>query len=616
MMNPSNKLLSDIVAFRTYAKHLPVQERRETLEETINRDMMMNLEKFPKLSKEIIKSFQKVHELKVMPSMRAMQFGGEAILKNNIRSYNCSYTPIDDTRVFGEILFILLSGTGVGFSVQTHHINRLHKLQTPRDEGIFVVQDSIAGWAQALDVLMESYYYGRIRPIYDFSKVRPKGSYLVTTGAKAPGPEPLRIMLNIVEEKLKKAVGRKLTSIELHDIVCIIADSVLAGGIRRAALISLFDRNDQAMLECKHNDWWVKHPYRARANNSAMFPRDITTKEEFFHVYDMCIKSNAGEPGFCWTNDLEMGMNPCVEIALRSQQFCNLSSVNQTGIETKKELLERVYAASVLGTLQAAYTDFPYIRDIWRETTEREALLGISFTGIADSKIPDEWLEEAALLAVETNKKIAAKLGINPAARVTCVKPEGSASCVFGSSSGIHARHSEYYLRRVRMNKNDALAVYLKNTIPELVEDDKMSASGVVVTIPQHSPEGAITREMETAKSLLDRVFSYHKNWIVPGHIDGPNTHNVSVTVSYKVEEIDYLRERLWEDRDKYSGISLLPYSDANYEQAPFEECDKETFEKFNAMVKEIDLTKVLEQEDATNRTSVVACSGGACEII
>lgn len=616
-MNQSNKLLSDLVAFRTYAKHLPNFGRREVFEETLNRNMQMHLDKFPKLSRDIVKSFQKVHELKVMPSMRALQFGGQAILKNNVRSYNCSFLHIDNERAFAEALFLLLSGTGVGYSVQRRHVNKLPSVQVPREEGEFFVHDSINGWAQSVEVLFDAYFFGSIRPVFNFSNIRDKGSYLVTTGAKAPGPAPLKYMLEQVEIRLRAAIGRRLRPLEIHDIMCLIADCVLSGGIRRAAMIVLFDRTDDEMLKCKHGTWWEKHPYRARANNTGVLPRDAVSKEQFRHLYEMCIESKAGEPGLKWTNDPNLGTNPCAEISLNTNQFCNLTTINQTGVKDKKDWLNRVYAATMLGTLQAAYTDFPYLRPIWKETTEHEALLGVSCTGIADAsgQISAEWLKEGATLAKEVNEKYARKLGINPAARITTIKPEGTASCVLGSSSGIHARHSEYYLRRVRMNKDDALAMYLKSTIPELVEDDVFSASGVVVTIPQESPEGAIVRSVESARSLFERTIFYHDNWIKPGHRAGLNTHNVSVTISYKEEEVEELFELLWKYRDQYTAVSLLPYSDHTYTQAPFEECDKVTFDKYNAMVREIDLTKVQEADDNTNRVEQLACSGGACEV-
>lgn len=614
-MNGSNKLLSDIVAFRTYAKFLPHLGRRESLAETINRNMTMHLDRFPKLSKDIIKSYQRVHDLEVMPSMRAMQFSGEAIIKNHARQYNCSAAPIDDIRAFGEALYLLLSGVGFGFSVQKHHVNQLPAIKMPREEGYFVIHDSIQGWAQALDVLVEAYFLGRIRPQFDFGNIRPKGSYLVTTGAKAPGPEPLRKMLEMVETKLKAAMGRKLRPIEAHDIVCIISDAVLAGGIRRAALISLFDRDDEEMLKSKHGEWWNTAPWRARANNSVVLPRELVTKEEFDHIFKMCKDSNSGEPGFFWTNEINYLTNPCCEIALNPNQFCNLTTINQTGIRNEKDFLNRVYAATLIGTLQASYTSFDYLRPVWQNTTEREALLGVSFTGIADNAgiVTPELLQKGAALALEVNEKYAKKLGINVAARIGTVKPEGSASCVVGSSSGIHARHAEHYIRRVRMNKDDALAVYLKATIPDLVEDDMFSSTGVVVSIPQESPKGAITRHEETALSLMDRVLMYRKNWIEPTHRSGLNKHNVSVTISVKEEEWSDLREQMWKHRDSYSGISLLPFDGGSYTQAPFEDCTKDKYEEMSGLVKEIDLRLVKEEVDNTSRIEQLACVGGAC---
>lgn len=931
-MNNSNKLLSDIVAFRTYAKFLPHLGRRESFEETINRNMAMHLDRFPKLSKEILKAYSNVHSAYVMPSMRGMQFAGDAVLKNNVRLYNCSFANIDDVRVFGEAVFILLSGAGFGFSVQKRHVSRLPKVVGTREEGTFIVQDSILGWAQAVDVLMESYLFGRVRPAFDFSHIRPKGSYLVTTGAKAPGPEPLKKALELVEGRLKAAIGRKLSSIEVYDIVCILSDAVYAGGIRRAALIALFDKFDEEMLKAKQGDWWVKTPWRARSNNSAVLLRSETTREEYDHVFNACKNSGSGEPGFIWTNNLDMGNNPCqpswapiltpegikkledvnvgdevwsgarwtrvtkkwstgikdvykittnagrfygtlnhkvfqngervevgeaiaidpcvpnarrfvkwdkqdimdglmigdgskhkasnnlrvlfigdkdgdyhhsevkdligkhrpgisdkaweitttitaeelpktynrsipdrfyygnfekkagflrglfsangcvtrgriqykgsskflveqvqdmlssmgiqsslvvnkpstikhtngeyiskesynliiynhsvefmscigflqdykneqdirnakskglssaikereyisteevfditveaeehsywtggllvsncAEVGLNSMQFCNLTTINQTGVETEKHLMDRVHAATFLGTLQATYTDFPYLRPGWKEMTEKEALLGVSFTGVADNAkfITNDLLIKAAKYAIEVNQKYAAKLGINPAARVTTLKPEGTSSCVLGSSSGVHTRFADYYIRRIRMNKDDALAVYLKNVIPDLVEDDKMG-SGVVVSVPQESPQGSLVRSNETALTAFYRALQYNSTWITYGHVSGDNKNNVSVTISVKDEEWDELREAMWDNRMGYNGVSLLPYDGGTYIQAPFEECTEETFKQMEELVKNVDLKYVREEEDNTNRIEQLACVGGVCEI-
>lgn len=615
-MNTSNKLLSDITAFRTYAKYIQHLGRRETLEETINRNMTMHLDRFPKLSKDIVKAYTRVHDLKAMPSMRALQFSGDAVLKNNARQYNCSFAHIKDVEIFSEIMFLLLSGVGVGYSVQKRHTSQLPKVTLPREEGKYVVHDSIIGWADSFNALFQAYFYGRIRPVFDLTPVRPKGSYLVTTGARAPGPEPLRKALEEVEKRLKEALGRQLNPIELHDIICIMSDAVLAGGIRRAALIALFDRDDTEMLRCKSGDWWVKHPYRARANNSAILPTQEVTKDEFLHIYNICKDSKAGEPGFSWSNNLDLGYNPCHEISLNSNQFCNLSTINMTGIKDKRDYLNRVYTAALIGTLQASYTDFPYLRPIWKQTTDLEALLGVSCTGVADAgKIDPEWLEEGAKLVLEVNEKYAKKIGINLAARTTAIKPEGTSSCVLGSSSGVHARHGGYYLRRVRMNKSDALGQYLSNVIPELVEEDVTSSTGLVVTIPQQSPEGAILRDNESAFDLLDRAIMFNQQWINPGHRSGDNKHNVSTTISVKDEEWDKLGELLWRNRKNYTGISLLPFDGGTYKQAPFETCSKQMYEKYSELVKEVDLKEVREEEDNTQRVEQLACSGGLCEL-
>lgn len=615
--NESNKLLSEIVAFRTYAKYIPHLQRRETLQETTNRTMNMHLEKFPRLSNEITKAFSLVHELKIMPSMRSMQFSGEAISSNNARSYNCSFVNISYERSFSEILFLLLSGTGVGFSVQSRHISKLPVVRKPKEEGYYRVHDSIEGWAEALNQIINAYFYGAIRPDFDFSAIRPKGSYLVTTGAKAPGSEPLRHMLTQVDKMFASAVGRKLRPIEVHDIGCMIADCVLAGGIRRAALISLFDKDDDEMLKCKSGSWWEKHPYRARANNSVVLHREETTKEEFDYIIKMCEESKAGEPGIFWTNDYDYGTNPCAEISLNSNQFCNLTSINQTGVTNEKEFYKRIRAATIIGTLQASYTNFPYLSEQWRTTTEREALLGVSFTGVADAIgfVTPELLREGAKLALQTNEEIAKKIGINLAARVTAVKPEGTVSTIVGSSSGVHDRHARHYIRRVRMNESDPLAKYLKYIIPDLVEKDIFSESGVVISIPQESPKGSVTRDQSSALSMLERANNYNLNWIKSGHREGVNRHNCSVTISVRDDEWDSLREAMWETRENYTGIALLPYDGGSYQQAPFEDIDEMKFKEMEKMVKHIDLTQVREIEDFTNRGEIVACAGGACEL-
>lgn len=614
-MNKSNKLLSDIVSFRTYAKHLPHLNRRETLTETIDRNKQMHLDKFPGLAQEISDAYKLVHNLEVMPSMRAMQFSGAAINVNNARQYNCAFVHIKYERVFAEILYLLLSGCGVGFSVQKRHISQLPTIKQPRESSTYIVPDSIEGWAESLNQLVNAYMYQTALPIFDLSHIREKGSYLVTTGAKAPGPEPLKHMLQVVGKKLQNAVGRRLSSVELHDIICIIADCVLAGGIRRAALISLFDKTDQDMLTCKHGEWWTSHPYRARANNSAIMHRSLTTQEEFNHVYDMCIQSNAGEPGFVWTNDLELGFNPCCEIALQSNQFCNLTTINSSNPDFGAPQFRRTIAATTIATLQAAYTSFPYLSQKWQEVTEEESLIGVSRTGIADAKESTSMLKVHAKLVLETNERVSKKLGINRAARTTTVKPEGTSSCVLGTASGVHPRYAPHYLRRVRMNANDPLAQYLAKVVPSLVEADQFDKNGVILTVPQESPVEAVCRKDVSAFTLLEQVVKYNNFWINPGHRSGLNTHNVSCTIEYEVDEVDELKSRLWSARHNYGGISLLPKSNHVYVQAPFEECTKEQFEQLSAVISEVNLSEVSEDIDGTNRSELLACAGGVCEI-
>ena len=538
-------------------------------------------------------------------------------LANGCITKNCSYQPIDSVEAFGEALFILLCGTGLGYSVQKRHIKHLPKIQKPRQEGIFIVQDSIAGWSEALDALVRAYLYNRVRPVFDFSTISPKGTYLVTTGTKAPGPEALKYMLQEVEQRLIKGIGRQLRPIEIHDIICIISDCVLSGGIRRSALIALFDRDDEEMLHCKSGDWGLKHPYRARANNSAVLPRGETTYEEFCYIYKICQESKAGEPGFVWTNDLDWGVNPCAEIGLNPFQFCNLTTVNQTGIEDKRDFLQRIQHATFLGTLQAAYTDFPYLRPKWKETTEREALIGVSFTGIADAGniVTADWLRIGSKVVLDTNEKTSKKLSINYAARTTCNKPEGSGSCIVCSSSGTGDRHDDFYLRRIRINKDDSLAKYLAIVVPDLIENDLFSPNTVVLTIPQESPPGASLRRDSTALSMFDRVTMYYENWILPGHRSGANTHNVSCTINVRDDEWENLRERMWTDRDKYAAISLLPFDTGVYKQAPFESCSKEKYEELSKIIGNVDLRDVFEDYDNTNRMQNFACTGGQCEV-
>jgi ribonucleoside-diphosphate reductase alpha chain len=615
-MDLSQKILSDITHHMKYARFIKDEFRRETYKDTVQRNMEMHIAKFPQLEQEIRAAYEFVFDRKVLPSMRSMQFGGRPIEVNPVRIFNCAFLAVDDIRAFNEIMFLLLGGTGVGYSVQKHHVEKLPEIRKPNPKRTrrFLVGDSIEGWADAVKALMRSYFEGGSKVVFDFRDIRPKGARLVTAGGKAPGPQPLKECLIKLEGILEaKEDGDKLEPIEVHDIICYIADAVLAGGIRRSALICLFSADDDEMIACKSGAWWETNPQRGRANNSAVILRHRVTKDYFMDLWARIKASGAGEPGIFFTNDKEWGTNPCAEIALRSNQFCNLCEVNVSDLESQEDYEARVKAAAFVGTLQAAYTDFHYLRDVWRRTTEKEALLGIGMTGIASNKVQKLDMKKAAKVAVEENKRAAALLGINPAARVTTVKPSGTTSLILGTSSGVHAWHDDYYIRRIRVGKNEAIYSYLLQNHPELIEDEFFRPHDTaVISVPQKAPEGS-TMRTESAIQMLERVKDIHSRWVKPGHNRGQNTHNVSATVSVKEDEWVEVGDWMWENRDSYTGLSVLPFSDHSYKQAPFESCDKETFDKLFESLKNVDLSQVFEAQDDTDLQSELACAGGNC---
>jgi len=618
-MDRSREILSEITIFNKYARYLPNEERRETWSEIVDRNMSMHLSKFPEIEDDIKWAYQFVYDKKILPSMRSMQFAGQASEINPARLYNCSFMAINDYRAFQETMFLLLSGSGVGYSVQDHHVEQLPDIRKPNPNRVrrYVIGDSIVGWADSIKVLMKS-YFGKISSTiqFDFSDIRPKGSLLITSGGKAPGPQPLKECLIKVRGVLdSKEEGTKLTPLEVHDIMCHIADAVLSGGIRRAALIALFSIDNKEMLSCKTGNWWELNPQRGRANNSAVVVRSRATKVDFYKLWDYIKNSGSGEPGISWTNNPEYGFNPCHEISLQSEQMCNLTEVNVSNIKSQKDLNDRVKAATIIGTLQASYTDFHYLRDSWRKNCEKDALLGVSMTGIASMNVFDYNISEAADLAVKINKEFANKIGIKPAARVTTVKPAGTTSLVLGTSSGIHAWHDKYYWRRMRINKNEAIYTYLSIYHPELLEDDYFNPdTTAVISVPQKAPEGSVTRE-ESALDLLNRVHSITDKWVKPGFNTGYNQHNVSCTVSIRDNEWDEVANWMWINRDLYSGISVLPHSDHSYKQAPFESCTEEEYNNAIESLNNIDLSKVVETYDNTDLQGELACSGGNCEI-
>lgn len=801
--------LSDLTIFSKYAKYNSDLKRRETWEEICDRAEQMHIKKYPDFKKDIIESFKLVREKKVMPSMRGMQFAGKPIELNNSRLYNCSFSSVQTYKDFAEACFLLLSGCGYAYSVQSHHTNMLPPIFKPTKVKKYLIGDSIEGWADSIRALFKAYMANGYLPLFDYSDIRPKGAELITAGGKAPGPAPLERCLNKIKSILEhKENGEKLKPIEIHDIMCHIADCVLSGGIRRAALLCLFDKFDEEMLNCKGNfkvevlnggfhlnpitkqydgeviyknktqylslskqqfedfqinktiPWYYFEPQRARSNNSVVFLRNETTKEEYDKIWNIIKSSGSGEPGIFWTNNIDYGTNPCltgdtlistvdgnirldklvnlfennenvtnvfsfnikenkieediiingaltrkkaniIKITLEdgknikstpdhkvftrnrdwievgkltekdilvkkieknkveeikiskieiienedvyditvknnhnffandilvhncaevgfefSRNFCNLTTINFSNIEDNEDFKERIKAATILGTLQAGYTDFHYLSSKWQKNSEYESLLGVSLTGICDNKNYKnyDW-NILTNYMLEVNKEYSEKINIKSAARLGCIKPEGSSSCVLGTSSGIHARFAPYYIRRMRFNKNEHIAKYLINELPNLVEDEFGNPNGIVLSLPQKSPENSIYRT-ESALETLERVKFFYINWIKASHNRGDITHNVSCTVNIKNNEWEKVGKWIWENKDYYNALSVLPYDGGTYIQAPFEECNKEKYEEMMKFIKKIDLSNVIENEDETQLKEQVACGGNSCEII
>ena len=663
-MEKNLEILSDLTHHMKYAKYQPEKNRRETYKETVDRNKQMHIDMYPEMKDLIEETYESVYSKKVIPSMRSMQFAGMAIEVNPARMFNCSYLPITDIEAFSETMFLLLSGCGVGYSVQRPHIEKLPEVRKPIKSRRYLIQDSIEGWADSIKVLLKAYFANRSLPLFDYRSIREKGARLIISGGKAPGAEPLKRCLNKMQTILdSKDDGEKLTPLECHDILCQIADAVLAGGIRRSALISLFSIADDEMMKCKtaydgviedhlsehdgvHNlrvsiwrddkyymtkevflpqndyldlkdngkiQWYHFYPERARSNNSIVVARPLITKDLFETKWDVIKQSGSGEPGLYFTNNIELGSNPCCEISLNPYQFCNLTSINVANVESQEDLNDRAKKAAFLGTLQASYTDFHYLRPQWKKQTEKEALLGVSLTGIASIDESEFDFVEASKCAVDENKRVAELLEINPAKRVTCVKPEGTGSLVLGTSSGVHAWHNHFYKRRLRVGKNEAIYKYLLDEVPEILEDE-VFGDGAVITIPVKAPDSAKIRT-EDVTQFLERVKYFTNSWVKSGHNGGMNTHNVSATVSIKPEDWSKVSLWLWENQDSFNGLSFLPYDTGTYVQAPFEDIDEDEYVRFSKHIKRINLEEVLELEDNTNLQGELACAGGACEI-
>jgi len=620
-MELSNEILSEITIYMKYARYIPELNRRETWQELVTRNKNMHIKKYPELKDDIISAYRFVYGKKVLPSMRSMQFGGKPIEISPNRMYNCAYMPIDHIDSFSECMFLLLGGTGVGYSVQKHHIEKLPAINKPyvNRKKRFLIGDSIEGWADSVRVLMKSYMNGKGSRIeFDYSDIRVKGARLVTSGGKAPGPQPLKeCILKLTGILDNKEDGEKLSTLEVHDIICHIADAVLAGGIRRAALISLFSAYDDEMISCKSGKWYELNGQRGRANNSAVLMRHKISKEFFLSLWKRMELTKSGDPGVYFSNDKDWGTNPCCEIALRPYQFCNLCEVNVSNIESQDDLNERVKAASFIGTLQASYTNFHYLRDIWRKNTEKDALIGVSMTGIASGRVLGYDMTEAAGIVKGENKRVAKLIGINKSSRCTTVKPAGTTSLTLGTSSGIHAWHNDYFLRRVKVGKNEAIYHYLLENHSQLIEDDiERPHDTAWICSPQKAPEGSIFRT-ESCFDMLERVKQVATEWVKAGHRTGSNTHNVSATVSLKDDDWDLAGEWMWNNRKSYNGLAIFPFwgVDTTHPQLPLEDITKEKYDQLITALTEIDLSAIKEITDETNLTAELACAGGACEV-
>ena len=613
-----------------YARWLPEEGRRETWAETVQRyvDFWDNRGQITKADGE--KLYKAIYNLDVMPSMRCLMTAGEALDKDNVAGFNCSYLHIDHQKSFDEMMYVLMCGTGVGFSVERQFIEKLPTVaESFHDtDSTIVVADSKIGWASAFRELIAMLYAGKI-PKWDMHKVRPAGARLKTFGGRASGSQPLEDLFIFCVGIFQKAKGRRLTSIECHDICCKIAEVVVVGGVRRSALISLSNLSDPRMAKAKSGDWWRNEGQRALANNSVSYtekPDFESYLAEMHTMYD----SKAGERGIFsrvaaqkvaarnGRRDPEhsFGTNPCSEIILRSNQFCNLSEIVIRADDDLVSLKKKVEVASIIGSLQATLTDFRYLRNIWKRNTEEEALLGVSLTGICDHYLlgkdsPDleKWLTEMRDVAIKTNKEWADKLGINQSTAITCVKPSGTVSQLVDSASGIHPRFSKHYIRRVRSDKKDPLAQYMTAAgFP--VEDDVMSKSSLVFSFPIKSPEGSTTVKQVGAMEQLKLWKKYQDYWC---------EHKPSITVYYTDDEFLQVSQWIWENFDTVSGISLLPVSDHVYQQAPYEDITAEKYEELLAAMP-VDVNwddlEHFEKEDTTTGSQELACTGGACEIV
>lgn len=642
-----NNTMSEYIFMNRYSRYLPRKQRRETWNEAVDRVRDMHIGKFPKAEDSIIWAFEQVRQKRVLPSMRSMQFGGKPIVDKNARMYNCTYSPIDRMEFFSETMYLLLCGCGVGFSVEFENINMLPVIQEPSFDEIvhYTIPDTIEGWADAIKELMASYEQGyTVEFIY--KKIRKQGAS-IKSGGKAPGHIPLRRSIEKIRLILDGAVGRKLKTVEAYDIVMHSADAVLAGGVRRSATICLFSPDDNDMMTAKTGTWFDENPQRARSNNSVKLVREDTTKEKFMRIFET--QKEFGEPGFYFVNNKDTGTNPCVEIGLNPYlpegykmtdgtvntekksgfQFCNLTSINGSMLTTAKDFEIAVKAASIIGTCQAGFASFPYLGSITEEICKRESLLGVSITGMMDSPeiaLNGELQQKMAKVAIRMNKRIAKKIGIPQAARVTCVKPEGTTSILLNTASGIHPRYAKKYFRRIQANVNDPVYKHFKEKNPECCEESLWSANGTddVITFCVEAPKTAITSDDVSAIDFLKVVKATQMNWVIPGTALPESTeglyHNVSNTVTVKPDEWDDVANYVYDNREFFTGIALLPDEGTMvYKQAPHQQIrthdDEATFSNFLESYEKVDYTQLNEAGDNTIHKDIIACAGGKCSI-
>jgi len=646
-LKPDVRALAEYIHYSKYSRYREDLGRRETWAETVDRRMQMDLRKFPYLETEIREVYDEfVQTKKVLPSMRSIQFGGLSMERNNLRGYNCAWSLVDRPRVFSEVFFLLLSGCGVGFSVQRSHVKRLPALTRPDRSYIHThtIEDSIEGWAVALETLIDSYMSGSSSFFveFDYSEIRPEGALIQTSGGRAPGHIPLKRMLEQVRASLDLAVGRQLRPIEAHDILCQISDAVLAGGIRRSALISIFSPDDTEMLLAKTGDFRKTHPWRERANNSAAFVRGDTNRPGAKDQFDRLFQHNRewGDPGFLFTPHEDWGINPCGEIGLNPVcvktgetgfGLCNLTTINATKVEDKADLIACARAAAFLGTLQAAYTDFPYLTPATKRIVEREALLGVSMTGVMDNPVTMDPANQraAALAAVAENLRVAPLIGIRTAARVTTNKPEGTSSLLLSDpepvSAGVHAHHARRYIRRVTANPLEPCFEFFKKTNPHMCVPLKWSKAGDwCIEFPIEVRDDAILRDDLTGIEFVKQVCSIYENWILPGTANPWSssglTHNVSATTTVRPDEWDQVRDFVWENRSRIAAMSFLAYSgDKDWEQPPCEgittPADEARWNEIISRYRQVEWTEMRELEDRTSLNQVIACEGPKCQL-